>query len=84
MATQLATIEWGTFLGPGHVARVDVVKLRDSRAFERVVEVSPSLVYLQVTADPRDDLTGELETKLPEARAALDIVQMDISDVTLE
>ncbi len=84
LATQLATVEWGTFLGPGHVPRVDVAKLRDSGAFERVVEVAPSLVYLQVTADPRDDLTGELEAKLPKAREALGAVLMDIGDVDLD
>jgi hypothetical protein len=84
IATHLATVEWGTLLGAGHLDRIDLAKVRASGAFERVVEVSPRLAFLQVTGDPRDDLSGELEAKLPAARDALAPLLMDISDVNLD
>lgn len=84
LATHIATVEWGTFLGAGHLARIDIANVRASGAFERVVEVSPRLAFLQVTANPMDDLSGELEAKLPAAREALAPLLMDISDVNLE
>jgi len=84
IATHLATVEWGTLLGAGYLDRIDLAKIRASGAFARVVDVSPELAFLQVTADPRDDLTGELEAKLPAARHALAPLLMDISDVNLD
>lgn len=84
IGTKLATLEWGTFLGPGHLDQIDLRELRDSGAFARVVKVSPSLAYLQVTPNPADDLSGALEEALPRAREALAPLLMDISDVNLD
>ncbi len=84
LATQIATVEWGTFLGAGHLERIDLSKVRGSGAFARVVEVSPQLAFLQVTEDPMDDLSGALEARLPAAREALAPLLMDISDVNLD
>jgi len=84
LSTQLATVEWGTFLGAGHLERIDLAKVRASGAFARVVEVSPQLAFLQVTEDPMDDLSGALEAKLPAAREAIAPLLMDIGDVTLD
>ena len=82
--TQLAGVEWGTFLGRGHLERVNIPALRDSGVFERVIEISPTLAFLQLTKDPDDDLTDGFELKLQAARDLLAPVLMDISDVSVE
>jgi len=83
LATELAGVEWGTFLGPGHLARLDVGQLQASGAFVRVKEVTPQLVYLQVSEDPTADLTDGFEAKLQAARHALAPVLMDVSQISL-
>ncbi len=78
-------MEWGTFLGPGHLARLDLGQVRASGAFARVVELAAGqLVYLQVSEDPTEDLTEGVEAKLQEARRALAPVLMDVSGISLE
>ncbi|MEO7732414.1 MAG: hypothetical protein ABIY55_15705 [Kofleriaceae bacterium] len=84
LATELAGVEWGTFLGAGHLARVDLGELRASGAFARVIEVTPRLAYLQVSEDPTEDLTEGFEAKLAAARHALAPVLMDVSGISLE
>ena len=87
IATVLSGIEWGTFLGPEHLAagRVDLPALRASGAFDRIVEVLPGrLAYLQVTANPADDLEAGIETNLIAARLAVSTIIMKTDDVTLE
>src|SRR5262249_35034935 len=71
LATELAGVEWGTFLGPGHLARLDVGQVRAPGAFARVIEITPQLAYLQVSENPTDDLTEGFEAKLQAARHAL-------------
>jgi hypothetical protein len=58
--------------------------VRRSGAFARVVEVTPTLAYLQVTEDPLDDLTEGFEQKLIAARQALAPVMMDASAISLD
>jgi hypothetical protein len=84
LVTELAGVEWGTFLGPGHLPKIDLDELRRSAAFARVVEITPSLAYVQVTADPMDDLTEGIEAKLIVARQALAPLLMDVSAISLE
>jgi hypothetical protein len=84
LATELAGVEWGNFLGPGYLARLDLGQLRVSGAFARVIEVTPQLAYLQVSEDPIDDLTEGFEAKLQAARRALAPVLMDVSGISLE
>jgi hypothetical protein len=79
--TRLAGLEWGTFLGPGHLGRVDVGALRKTGAFHRVVEVMPSLVFLQLTANPEDDLSPEIESKLARARETVKSLLLDTDDL---
>lgn len=79
LGTELAGVEWGTFLGPGHLERIDLDAVRASGAFAGVLRLSDDLAYLQVTHDPMDDVTGVLEAKLPAARRVLAPVRMDIS-----
>jgi hypothetical protein len=81
---ELAGPEWGTFLGAEHLARLDIERVRASGVFERVVLVSPRLAYLQVTADPADDLCDDFEVKLQATRAVLAPILMDLSDVNLD
>lgn len=87
IATQAHGIEWGTFLGAGHLAagKLDIGALRASGAFARVIEIAPRrLAFLQLTADPLDDLTDGIEAKLVAARAVLAPIAMDSSDVRLD
>jgi hypothetical protein len=81
---EIAGPEWGTFLGAEHLMRLDLELVRASGAFERVVLVSPRLAYLQVTADPADDLRDDFEIKLQAARKALAPILMDLNDVNLD
>ena len=81
---ELAGPEWGIFLGAEHLARLDIEKVRASRAFNRVVLVSPRLAYLQITTNPGDDLRDDFEVKLQAAREALAPILMDLSDVNLD
>ena len=85
LVTALASVEWGTFLGSGHLARLDPGEVRASGAFARVVELAAGqLAYLQVSEDPADDLTEGFEAKLQAARRALAPVLMDVSGISLE
>lgn len=81
---QLAGIEWGTFLGREHIAQLDLAALRQSGAFFQVLELSPQLVFLQLTGDPADDLREDFEPRRQRAREALAPLLMDLSDVTLD
>jgi len=72
-------VEWGTFLGPRHLARLDLGTVKASGAFARVVELDEGLAYLQVSEDPAEDLTEGFEGKLVAARAVLAPVLMDMS-----
>ncbi len=84
LATELAGVEWGNFLGPSHLARLDLGQVRASGAFARVAELAPGLVYLQVSEDPAEDLTEGFEAKLQAARRALAPVLMNTSGISLE
>jgi len=79
--TRLAGIEWGTFLGRSHLKHVHVPALRSAGAFERVVEVTPSLVFLQLTPNPEDDLSPDIEPRLQRARDVLKPMMLDTSDL---
>lgn len=79
--TELAGVEWGTFLGPGHLRRVDLTALQASGAFARITRLTPALAYLQVTATPGDDLSERFEDHLGPARRALGTLLMDLSPV---
>lgn len=76
---QLAGVEWGTFLGAQHLARLDLAAVRAAGVFERVEVISPALAFLQVTKDPADDLREDFAPKLQRARAALAPIMIDVS-----
>jgi len=77
ITTELAGVEWGTFLDRGHLTRLDLEDLRQSGMFARVERLTPRLAYLQVTRNPMDDLTERFERNLIAARRALSPVLMD-------
>jgi len=64
--------------------RIDAGALRASGVFARVVELSPALVFLQLTADPADALAHDFDARLEPARAVLAPLLMDLSAVILE
>jgi hypothetical protein len=82
--SMLTGVEWGTFLGGGHLAQLDIEHVKNSNAFDRVVTISPRLAFLQLTRDPADELTEDFEARLVRAREALAPILMDVSDVSLE
>ncbi len=84
VSEKLAGVEWGMFLGADHLTVMSAEALRHTNAFERVLELTPKLVFLQLTADPADDLTDGLEEKRMEARRILAPLMMDITDVSIE
>ncbi len=71
ITTEIAGVEWGTFLGAGHLGAVNLGDVRRSGAFARVKRLGPRLAYLQITNDPLDDLTEAFEKKLVAARHVL-------------
>jgi hypothetical protein len=79
ITTELAGVEWGTFLGVGHLAAVSLDDVRRSGVFTRVELLTPALGYLQVTADPADDLTEQFEAELIAARLVLAPILMSDS-----
>jgi len=81
--SELAGVEWGTFLGSAHLRKVDLDAVRASGAFATVQRFANDLAYLQVTRDPMDDLSGALEEKLPAARRALAPLMMTTSAASL-
>ncbi len=79
--TRLAGVEWGTFVGAGARRALDLDAVRASGAFYRIVELSPSLAFLQLTAHPEDDLSPAIEVRLAQARAVLAPLLLDTSDL---
>ncbi len=82
VGTELAGVEWGTLLGPGHLRKIDLEALRSSGSFATVKHLAQGLAYVQVTNEPMDDITGQLEEKLPAARRALTPLLMDLSEMS--
>jgi hypothetical protein len=78
LATKIAGPEWGTLLGPGHLERIDREQLKAAAA--RVVEITASLVLVQATLDPLDDLSDGFDAKLDPLRRALAPVLGGVDD----
>lgn len=77
LATALGGPEWGTFLGPGVLPRLDREAIQGAAA--KVVDVTPTLVYVQATDDPLDELSDGFDARLDALRSALAPVLMDLS-----
>lgn len=78
LGTKVGGPEWGFFLGTGHLHRIDRTAL--SRA-ATVIELTPSLVYVQTSNDPLDNLTDTYDSTLDRLREVLGPVLMDTSMV---
>ena len=79
--TRLAGLEWGTFVGAAVRQKLDLDELRRSGAFSRIAELSPQIVFLQLTASPEDDLAPDAEDRFMNARILLSSVLIDTSDL---
>lgn len=79
--TRLAGLEWGTFVGAAVRQKLDLDELRRSGAFNRVTEVTPELAFLQLTANPEDDLSLHADDRFTRARSLLSSVLLDTSDL---
>lgn len=84
---QLSGIEWGTLLGPGHLAAVTatglaLAALRDT--FDRVIDIGSSRALALATAWPVDDLDERgFEERLAAIRATLAPIVMDVGALPL-
>ena len=81
LGSKLASIEWGIFLGPGHLVQVKLPRLQAMGVFQRIVDLRPALAFLQLTDDPSDDLDADFEVTLERAREVMAPMLVDISDV---
>ena len=75
--------DWGTFLGPGHLARLPPDTLKSS-AFYQVRPLAHGGAFIRLSDDPLVAHTDAILGLVDRARAALDpIVIHDLSDVRL-
>lgn len=75
--------EWGTFLGPGHLARLPAAAL-SSGAFHHVRPLSHGGAFIRLSSDPMDAQSESILALVANARAALEpIVLHDLSEVRL-
>jgi hypothetical protein len=75
--------EWGTCLGPKHVAQLSLETLRASGAFFEVRELSYGGAFLRLTKDPMDAQSDRIVELVERARAALAPIALDVSDVNV-
>ncbi len=74
--------EWGTFLGPGHLARLPPDTLA-SGAFHQVRPLAHGGAFLRLSEDPMDAQTDAILGMVARARAALEPIVMDVSSVRI-
>lgn len=75
--------EWGTFLGPKHVEKLALDKLRESGAFTQVRELSHGGVYVQLSEEPLDATSDKIVALVSNGRAALEPILLDVTAVKL-
>jgi hypothetical protein len=71
--------EWGTLLGPSHLAILSVAELERSGVFARVRKLSDDVVFLQLTENPLDALDPGFAETLDRAREVLRPILMDVN-----
>lgn len=74
--------EWGTFLGPGHLARLPAATL-SSGAFHHVRLLAHGGAFIRLSSDPMDAQSESIIALVANARAALEPILMDVSAVRL-
>lgn len=74
--------EWGTFLGPGHLARLPADTLA-SNAFYSVRPLAHGGAFIRLSEDPMDAQTDAILGMVARARAALEPIVVDVSSVRI-
>ncbi len=74
--------EWGTFLGPAHLARLPPATLT-SDAFHHVRPLAHGGAFIRLSTDPMDAQSESILALVANARAALEPILLDISSVRL-
>lgn len=74
--------EWGTFLGPGHLARLPPDTLA-SGAFHQVRPLAHGGAFIRLSEDPMDAQTDAILGMVARARAALEPIVIDVSSVRI-
>lgn len=75
--------EWGTFLGPKHLEKLPLDKLRASGAFARVRDLSYGGALLQLSDDPADAAGERIIELVSKGRSALGPVLLDVDVIPL-
>jgi len=84
LSAELSGPEWGVFLGPGHLRRLPLTKIRAAGVFDRVDEISADLAFVALTNDPMDALRDGFDDELEQARRVLKPLLLDVSDVHVD
>jgi hypothetical protein len=75
--------EWGTILGPGHVARLSLDELRESGAFYEVRELAHGGAFVRLSEDPMDTRSLAIVDMVARGRAALAPICMNVDDIRI-
>jgi hypothetical protein len=75
--------EWGTFMGPKHVAQVGLQDVEATGAFNRVRELPYGGWFAQLTGDPADAQASDINGRVDAGRAALAKIILDTADVRI-
>ncbi len=75
--------EWGTFLGPKHLEKLSLDRLRDSGAFFEVRPLSSGGAFVRVSESPADAQSNRILKLVAKARAALYPIVIDVSAVKI-
>jgi hypothetical protein len=75
--------EWGTILGPGHVARLSLDELRRSGAFHEVRELSHGGAFVRLSEDPMDTRSLTIVDMVARGREALAPICMNVDDIRI-
>ena len=75
--------EWGTILGPGHVARLSLDELRRSGAFYEVRELGHGGAFVRLSEDPMDTRSLAIVDMVTRGREALASICMNVDDIPI-
>ena len=75
--------EWGTILGPGHVARLSLDALRASGAFYEVRELAHGGAFVRLSEDPMDTRSLGIVDMVARGRDVLAPICMNVDDIPI-
>ena len=76
--------EWGTILGPGHVARLSLDDVRASGAFYDVRELAHGGAFVRLSEDPMDTRSLAIVDMVARGREALATICMNVDDIPIK